>query len=361
MLSQSSLNTVQQTGTLMSSSLRQATESLPAAVSDWSEVDVGAFMDNIGLHEYSQIFVHERVRGVTLADLTMEDVYSLGVHRLGDRKYLFKALEHVLAEDEAHHSNYVQMVPNSNTRTRYVPRNSKAPPPSGRAVATSFDALARQRRSVEHQFSSTADSLLVEEDKELLEPVQVVIKKKAAKKPVANPRILPHNVAPVDFVEYKAVFNPQEIPRNNKRRMSGPPAIETARVSTTPQHAIASSFVEHTTAAAMSSQSPSTATVKKRKKAAPDGRRRDLTISPEVTPYRYDPAPPPLVDDEVNSLSDDENHVDEANTPKPPSQTPHHHQAHGILNTKGKPPPKTVKFEQFVENHDEIPKEAISK
>lgn len=322
------------------------------AVSDWSEVDVGAFLDNIGLHEYSQVFIHERIRGVTLADLTMEDVYGLGVHRLGDRKYFFKALEHILAEDEAHHSNYVPLT-----------RNSRVPPPSGRAVSTSFDVMARQRRSAEQQhiaFNSTAESLLVEEDEELLEPVQVVIKKKATKKPVTNPLDRPRNVAPVDFIEYKEI-DPRDVPRNNKRRMSGPPAIEvTAPV--TPQHALASSVVEHATEVALSSQSPPTTTVKRRKKAmgGAGGRRRDLTISPEVTLPRRDPALPPLVDEEVNSLSSEhENYVDEANTPKRPPHQPHH--SEGILRGKDKPPPKTVEFEQFVENHDEIPKSSISK
>jgi hypothetical protein len=361
----------------MSLSLRQATESLPMAVSDWSEVDVGAFLDNIGLHEYSQVFIHERIRGVTLADLTMEDVYGLGVHRLGDRKYFFKALEHILAEDEAHHSNYVPLT-----------RNSRVPPPSGRAVSTSFDVMARQRRSAEQQhiaFNSTAESLLVEEDEELLEPVQVVIKKKATKKPVTNPLDRPRNVAPVDFIEYKAI-DPRDVPRNNKRRMSGPPAIEvtgemigrgrkadknhsqranttsSAAAPVTPQHALASSVVEHATEVALSSQSPPMTTVKRRKKAVggAGGRRRDLTISPEVTLPRRDPALPPLVDEEVNSLSSEhENYVDEANTPKRPPHQPHH--SEGILRGKDKPPPKTVEFEQFVENHDEIPKSSISK
>ena len=63
---------------------------MPVAVSDWTETDVGTFLDNIGLHEYSPMFVHERVRGVTLADLNVQDAMDLGVQRLGDRKFLFK-------------------------------------------------------------------------------------------------------------------------------------------------------------------------------------------------------------------------------------------------------------------------------
>jgi len=357
MLSQSSLNTVQQTSTLMSGSLRRATESLPAAVSDWSENDVGNFLDNIGLHEYSPAFVHERVRGVTLADLTMEDVLALGVHRLGDRKFLFKALEHVLAEDEAHHSAHVPLIPNSNTRTRYVPRNSKAPllPPSGKVVSTSFDALARQRRisDAENSFNRTADSLLVEEDEEDLEPVQVILKKKAVKK-VMKPR----NIAPVN-IEFTNV-DPFDVPRNNKRRMSGPPAIDTSTVAaptpstpvpTLPRNKLASSTVQRTNTSAANSQS---STSKKRKK--------------EITPLSLDPAPPPLVDEEVQSSSEDDHEVVLQNGSLPssaqapfglPTQVPHP----GILHSSiaDIPVAKTVKFEELVENHDEIPKSSISK
>lgn len=360
MLSQSSLNTVQQTRTLMSGSLRRATESLPAAVSDWSENDVGNFLDNIGLHEYSPAFVHERVRGVTLADLTMEDVFALGVHRLGDRKFLFKALEHVLAEDEAHHSAHVPLIPNSNTRTRYVPRNLKTPllPPSGKVVSTSFDALARQRRisDAENSFNRTADSLLVEEDEEGLEPVQVIIKKKAVKK-VTKPR----NVAPVN-IEFTNI-DPFDVPRNNKRRMSGPPAIDTSTVAapppsdpvpTSPQYKLVSSMVQHATASAVNSQS---STSKKRKKADD---RSQLTISPEIMPPSFDPAPPPLVDEEIQSSSEDDHDVVPENGPLPsslgtlaqfppglPTQVPHP----GILHSSkaNVPVAKTVKFEELVE------------
>lgn len=56
-------------------------EARPVAVADWTENDVAMFLDDIGLHEYADAFLHERIRGVTLADLTAQDAVELGMTR----------------------------------------------------------------------------------------------------------------------------------------------------------------------------------------------------------------------------------------------------------------------------------------
>ena len=50
-------------------------------MADWTENDVAMFLDDIGLHEYADAFLHERIRGVTLADLTAQDAVELGMTR----------------------------------------------------------------------------------------------------------------------------------------------------------------------------------------------------------------------------------------------------------------------------------------
>ena len=98
-------NTLHHTSTLMASSLNQSTFTLPSAIADWTSEDVGQWLTNIGLHENASTFVHERIRGITLHDLTVEELVDLGIDKMGDRKLFFKALEHILRIDEIHHSS----------------------------------------------------------------------------------------------------------------------------------------------------------------------------------------------------------------------------------------------------------------
>lgn len=214
-------------------------------------------------------------------------------------------------------------------------------------------------------FSQTAESLLIEEDEEDLQPVQVVIKKKTAKKSAVNPR------ARQSIIDNNADHHRVAPARTNKRRMSGPPAIcMTEEEEPSLPRTVATSVVENAAAAAINSQSPPD-TAKKRKKFNDVDRK--LSISPEIVPRSYDSNPPPMVDKEVESITEDEC----LGGPEPQKNPP------GVLHnglTRQVPPlaltptpgpgtkpllqeptAKAVRFEDLVENHDEIPKSSISK
>ncbi|GMI01076.1 hypothetical protein TrST_g9320 [Triparma strigata] len=179
-----SLNTLQNNDTLMSSSLFKATENLPAAVSDWSEEDVAHFLEDIGLHEYADAFVHERIRGITLAELTAQDVVELGIVRMGDRKFFFKALEHVLQVDEAHHSSHVHHVHNTPALQRHLERRStlsevEHPKLERRSNPNSFDALSRRRRG---EGEGDPD--------DMMQPVSIVVRKKSGFTAIQQQRVV---------------------------------------------------------------------------------------------------------------------------------------------------------------------------
>ncbi|GMH73003.1 hypothetical protein TL16_g06066 [Triparma laevis f. inornata] len=230
---------------MMSTSLFKAMENLPAAVSDWTEDDVAQFLEDIGLHEYADAFVHERIRGITLAELTPQDVIELGITRMGDRKFFFKALEHVLQVDEVHHSDHVHHVVNTPELQKHLERRStmgnvelESSPPKmkRRSSATSFDALSRQRRS-DGGYLGISD--------EMMQPVNVVVRKKSGFTAVQQQQQLQE-------MQLKLLKQQQEMERQKfqmehqqqnlresvrphsaqaagrggtKRRMSGPPII----------------------------------------------------------------------------------------------------------------------------------------
>ena len=103
----------------------------------------------------------QNVRGVNLPDLSDTDVASLGMSKLGDRKFFFSVVTHALLIDEAYHSG----------RGGGVDRGGAG----RRSSSTSFEALARARDA---NATRSRDAPRPHKDVER-EMVEVVVKKKS--------------------------------------------------------------------------------------------------------------------------------------------------------------------------------------
>ncbi len=264
--SSSSLNTLH-TNTTMSQSLFASTDGLPDAVADWTAEDVGDWLHNVGLHEVADVFVHERIRGVNLPDLTAEEVVELGITRMGDRKFFFKALEHILRMDEQHHSHHVPMnktvashaaAPHLTRRTTVA--SLEPIPMKRRPSVTSFDSMSMQRRStlatinVEQDNSHDSDHVAAlaqlheqaakmeaEAASKARKTAELEAKaKKAAELEEASRRLAAAQKLREETEEMHEVIIKRKSSRPSsaqpfptKRRMSGPPVIPSAENSVT--------------------------------------------------------------------------------------------------------------------------------
>ena len=56
-------------------------------------MDVGTWLDDLGLGQYAQVFADNYIDAETLATLTNEDLRELGVGSLGHRKKLLAAID----------------------------------------------------------------------------------------------------------------------------------------------------------------------------------------------------------------------------------------------------------------------------
>jgi PAS domain S-box-containing protein len=66
-------------------------------VLDWSPADVGLWLSNVGLEEYKVTMMTQAVGGMELVDLTMADLGSIGISKLGDKKKILREIR-VLVE-----------------------------------------------------------------------------------------------------------------------------------------------------------------------------------------------------------------------------------------------------------------------
>jgi hypothetical protein len=81
-------------------SLTASLAPLPPHIADWSPLGVCNWLSAIGMPEYNEAFLHERIRGVNLPDLHEDDLLALGVTRLGDRLFIMSAIRQACERDQ---------------------------------------------------------------------------------------------------------------------------------------------------------------------------------------------------------------------------------------------------------------------
>ncbi|CAD5119555.1 DgyrCDS8154 [Dimorphilus gyrociliatus] len=67
-------------------------------INDWSIVDVADWLDRIQMSEYKENFVYHKINGTVLADLGRDELQEIGVHHLGDKVNLEKAIKREIAK-----------------------------------------------------------------------------------------------------------------------------------------------------------------------------------------------------------------------------------------------------------------------
>ena len=57
---------------------------------DWSVADVGLWLSNVGLEDYKLLIMNQAISCLELIDLTIEDLGSIGITKLGDKKKILR-------------------------------------------------------------------------------------------------------------------------------------------------------------------------------------------------------------------------------------------------------------------------------
>ena len=66
---------------------------------EWSTLQVGEWLKEIGLGEYKENFVSNFITGELLAKLTKDDMKDLGVEKVGHRLMLTSAIQKKISEE----------------------------------------------------------------------------------------------------------------------------------------------------------------------------------------------------------------------------------------------------------------------
>lgn len=67
-------------------------------ISDWSIGDVAEWLERIQMGEYREKFIFHKINGAVLADLGRDELQEIGVHHLGDKLNLEKAIKREVAK-----------------------------------------------------------------------------------------------------------------------------------------------------------------------------------------------------------------------------------------------------------------------
>ena len=104
-------------------------------VLDWSVSDVGLWLSNVGLDEYKLMVMNQAISGLELVDLTLDDLGSIGISKLGDKKKILREVR-LLVDGKANQDAVAPNFDNSSDSSA-GPGGSRSSGPKGSSTRSS--------------------------------------------------------------------------------------------------------------------------------------------------------------------------------------------------------------------------------